>query len=57
MTGLVVEGEMRRGLTRASAPAPDLLGGSGPTRQKDAGRGAGAPDALLGRELLCGEVP
>jgi hypothetical protein len=40
-----------------SARATQTLGGSGPTRSKDAGRGAGTPDALLGRKLLCGEVP
>jgi len=33
------------------------IGGSGPTRTADAGRGARALDALLGRKLLCREVP
>ena len=33
------------------------FGRSGPTRSQDAGRGAGAFDALLGWKLLCGEVP
>ena len=32
------------------------FGGSGPTRSTDAGWGAGALDALLGWELLCGGV-
>jgi hypothetical protein len=39
------------------ARATQTLGGSGPTREKDAGRSAGAFDALLRRALLCGEVP
>ena len=33
------------------------FGGSGPTRKKDAGRGARAFDALLRRAVLRGEVP
>jgi len=32
-------------------------GGGGPTREEDAGRGAGASDALRGRPLLRCEVP
>jgi hypothetical protein len=32
------------------------IGGSGPTREEDAGRGAGTLDALLGWTFLCGEV-
>jgi hypothetical protein len=43
--------------TRAGVPALQVdLGGSGPTRAADAGRGAGALDALLGWELLRCEV-
>jgi hypothetical protein len=33
------------------------FGGSGPTREKNARGSAGAFDALLGRKLLCSEVP
>ena len=57
MAGSVVECERHLLISRARAPAPHELGGSGPTRAKDAGRGARAFDALLGWKLLCGEVP
>jgi hypothetical protein len=38
------------------APALHTIGGSSPTREKDAGRGAGTFDALLRWAILCGEV-
>lgn len=62
MAGLVVETfelrskDSRGWLSPHEALVVDTIGGCGPTREADAGRGAGAPDALLGWEFLCREV-
>jgi hypothetical protein len=57
MAGSVVECERHLLISRARAPAPHELGGSGPTREENAGWGARAFDALLRWAILRGEVP
>jgi hypothetical protein len=57
MAGFAVECERHLLISRARALAPHELGGSGPTREENAGRGARAFDALLRWAVLRGEVP
>lgn len=65
-SALLAQGHARNGYgtarpcwtdSRGGCRYMNLNGGSGPTRAADAGRGAGALDALLGWKFLCGEVP